>query len=240
MRPLCPESGRPRISRGWVSRETASGPGITSSITRPLLQEQQLRVRRQPLRVRLGVPERYFLFVGRFATEKNLLSLLEAYAKYRTAVGRRAWGLVLVGSGPLETKLRAQAQELCGVVFARFQQMDNWRPTMGLRPVWCCRASARPGDWWSTKRWQRACRSLLSHCCGSVPELLRSGVNGYVCDPLDLDGIARLMGVMSSDAVDVNEMGEASRQIVAQYTPETWAQTLADCIERTLACKQET
>jgi hypothetical protein len=60
-----------------------------------------------------------------------------------------------------------------------------------------------------------------------------------VCDPLDLDGMARLMGVLSSDAVDVNEMGEASRQIVAQYTPETWAQTLADCIERTLACKQE-
>jgi len=33
-------------------------------------------------------------------------------------------------------------------------------------------------------------------------------------------------------------MGEASRQIVAQYTPETWAQTLADCIERTLAGKR--
>ena len=31
---------------------------------------------------------------------------------------------------------------------------------------------------------------------------------------------------------DVNEMGEASRQIVDMYTPETWAQTLADCIER--------
>ena len=33
-------------------------------------------------------------------------------------------------------------------------------------------------------------------------------------------------------------MGEASRQIVALYTPETWAQTLADCIEQMLVCKQ--
>jgi glycosyltransferase involved in cell wall biosynthesis len=79
---------------------------------------------------------------------------------------------------------------------------------------------------------------LVSHRCGCVPELVQPGVNGYVCDPLDTEGIARLLGVMSSETSDAEKMGEASRQIVALYTPETWAQTLADCIERTLAWKQ--
>jgi hypothetical protein len=51
--------------------------------------------------------------------------------------------------------------------------------------------------------------------------------------------MARLMGVMSSRAVDVDKMGEESRRIVASYTPETWAQTLADCVEQTLICKQK-
>jgi len=191
------------------------------------------------LRVRLGVPERYFLFVGRFATEKNLLGLLEAYARYRTAVGRRVWGLVLVGGGPLETELRARAQELCDVVFARFQQKDTLPAYYGLASCLVLPSVSEPWGLVVNEAMAAGLPLLLSHCCGSVPELLRSGVNGYVCDPLDIDGMARLMGVMSSDAVDVNEMGEASRQIVAQYTPETWAQTLADCIERTLACKRE-
>jgi glycosyltransferase involved in cell wall biosynthesis len=80
---------------------------------------------------------------------------------------------------------------------------------------------------------------IVSHRCGCVPELVRAGVNGYVCDPFDIAGMARLLGVVSSDTVDADKMGEISRQIVALYTPETWAQSLADCIERTLAWKQE-
>jgi glycosyltransferase involved in cell wall biosynthesis len=79
---------------------------------------------------------------------------------------------------------------------------------------------------------------LVSHRCGCVPELVRSGLNGYVCDPFDIDGLARLMQIMSSNLAEVRNMGEVSRRIVASYTPETWAQTLADCIERTMAWKQ--
>jgi hypothetical protein len=60
-----------------------------------------------------------------------------------------------------------------------------------------------------------------------------------VYDPVDVDGMARLMGVLSAESTDVTKMGEASRQIVAQFTPERWAENLADCIERTVAYKRE-
>ncbi|MFZ3012819.1 MAG: hypothetical protein WA045_03840, partial [Nitrospira sp.] len=50
---------------------------------------------------------------------------------------------------------------------------------------------------------------------------------------------ARTMAVMSSTLVDCASMGDASRQIVALYTPETWANSLADCIERTAAGRRE-
>ena len=76
---------------------------------------------------------------------------------------------------------------------------------------------------------------IVSHRCGCVAELVRHGLNGYVVNPLDVDGMAQTMGVMSSTLVDYVSMGEASRQIVALYTPETWANSLADCIERTAA-----
>ncbi len=190
------------------------------------------------LRRRLGLPERYFLFVGRFAPEKNLPRLLDAYARYRTAAGHQAWGLVLVGGGPLETELRVRAQELRDVVFAGFQQGDAVSAYYGLAS---CLVLPSISETWGlvvNEAMAAGLPVLVSERCGCVPELVQPGVNGYVCDPLDTEGLARLLGVMSSETVDAGKMGEASRQIVAQYTPETWAQTLADCIERTLACKQ--
>jgi 1,2-diacylglycerol 3-alpha-glucosyltransferase len=190
------------------------------------------------LRDRLGLPDRYFLFVGRFAPEKNVLRMLEAYAKYQRAAGRRAWGLVLVGGGPLETELRARAQELRDVVFTGFQQVDAVRAYYGLAS---CLVLPSISETWGlvvNEAMAAGLPVLVSQRCGCVPELVQPEVNGYVCDPLDTEDLARLLGVMSSETVDVGKMGEASRQIVAQYTPETWAQTLADCIERTLACKR--
>jgi glycosyltransferase involved in cell wall biosynthesis len=197
-----------------------------------------VRSQADSLRARLGLPVRYFLFVGRFAPEKNVLRMLEAYARYRQAAGRRAWGLVLVGGGPLETELRARAQELRDVVFAGFQQVDAVPAYYGLAS---CLVLPSISETWGlvvNEAMAAGLPVLVSHRCGCVPELVQPGVNGYVCDPLDTEGIARLLGVMSSETSDAEKMGEASRQIVALYTPETWAQTLADCIERTLAWKQ--
>ena len=190
------------------------------------------------LRDRLGLPDRYFLFVGRFAPEKNVSRMLEAYATYRQAVGLRAWGLVLVGGGPLETELRVRAQELRDVVFAGFQQVDAVPAYYGLAS---CLVLPSISETWGlvvNEAMAAGLPVLVSQRCGCVPELVQEGVNGYVCDPSDTADLARLLGVMSSETVNAGKMGEASRQIVAQYTPETWAQTLADCIERTLACKQ--
>lgn len=190
------------------------------------------------LRDRLGLPERYFLFVGRFAPEKNVLRLLEAYATYRQTAGQRAWGLVLVGGGPQEPMLRERAQELRDVVFAGFQQADAVSAYYGLA---CCLVLPSVSETWGlvvNEAMAAGLPVLVSHRCGCVPELVRPGVNGYVCDPSNSDGMARLMGVLSSGRVNVEAMGEASRKIVSLYTPETWAQVLADCIERTLAYKQ--
>ena len=49
----------------------------------------------------------YFLSVSRFVPEKNLVRLVEAYARYRTHAGEvSAWDLVLCGGGPAEPEIR--------------------------------------------------------------------------------------------------------------------------------------
>ena len=187
------------------------------------------------LRMRLNLPEQFFLFVGRFAPEKNLPRLMEAYAAYRHTTGPEAWALVLVGGGPQEALLHLQAQGVPGVIFAGSHRSHELGLYYGLAS---CLILPSVSETWGlvvNEAMAAGLPVIVSHRCGCVAELVRPGFNGYVVDPLDVDGMARTMAVMSSTLVDRAAMGEASRQIVALYTPETWAKSLADCIERTVA-----
>jgi glycosyltransferase involved in cell wall biosynthesis len=81
----------------------------------------------QSLRDEYGLPERYFLSLGRMVEKKNLATLVSAYARYAQGVavaGKRLKvkdhdverqapvALVFVGSGELENALREQARSL--------------------------------------------------------------------------------------------------------------------------------
>lgn len=67
---------------------------------------------RTQLRQRLGVPEEAVLLIyaGRLGREKNLFFLLEAFAEIRRQTDKVC--LLLVGSGPLESELKARAGQL--------------------------------------------------------------------------------------------------------------------------------
>jgi len=74
----------------------------------------------QNLRVAYGLPERYFLSLGRMVEKKNLATLVSAYAKFcdeSLVAGderqkKAPPALVFVGSGELEGALREQARAL--------------------------------------------------------------------------------------------------------------------------------
>ena len=65
---------------------------------------------------------------------------------------------------------------------------------------------------------------LVSERCGCAPDLVETGRNGYTFDPHDVDALARLMLDMASDACDRAAMGRASREIVARWSPATFAE----------------
>ena len=73
----------------------------------------------------------YFLYVGRFAREKNLTGLLDAFAKYANETAS-PWPLVLVGDGPQRRSLinhvkQLEAPHLIGVhPFAQAQQLIGY------------------------------------------------------------------------------------------------------------------
>ena len=68
---------------------------------------EEVRGQRSEVRGRYGLPEHYFLSLGRFIAKKNLGTLIRAYGEFLNASSVRQTHLVMVGSGEEEQTLRS-------------------------------------------------------------------------------------------------------------------------------------
>jgi 1,2-diacylglycerol 3-alpha-glucosyltransferase len=193
------------------------------------------QVREQPeiWRARFSLPQDYFLSVARLTREKNLERLLQAYHRYREQGGN--WSLVLVGAGPLEKALKLQAtlQGDEGIHFAGWGYYQDLPAYYALAK--CFVLPSLSEAWGLVVHEAMSCGLpiLLSRQCGCFPELCHRGINGFDFDPLDVEGLARLMLKTSHDGSDLITMGAASRRLVANYSLDTWLCALRDCINTT-------
>jgi len=191
----------------------------------------EARAKAAQLRPALGLPERYFLYVGRLSPEKNLPSLLRAYGAYRR-VAPEGWALLIVGSGPQESDLKQLAEELAlpDVHWPGFQQLDALPPFYALGSCLVLPSTSEPWGLVVNEAMAAGLPVIVSERCGCVPELVREGVNGFVFDPGDEAALTHTMIRVSSDGCNVAEMGRASQQIISDYTPDTWAAQFLELI----------
>lgn len=183
----------------------------------------------------VDLPERFFLYVGRFAEEKNLQALLQVYEAYR---GRASdpWGLALVGSGPEEAELRAEAEalELEGIVWVPFQPPEGLARLYGLASCFVLPSKSEPWGLVVNEAMAAGLPVLVSDMCGCAPELVREGKNGDTFGSDDRERLAGLMATVADSGPEtLGAMGGVSRQLVSTYTPETWAAGAVELIRRT-------
>jgi glycosyltransferase involved in cell wall biosynthesis len=182
----------------------------------------------EALRRKYGLPERYFLAVGRFIPKKNLDGLLQAYARYRERTDD-SWALVILGSGPLDDKVRQWRRELeldAHVHLPGFKQYDELPVYYGLADAFV-HASRR--EQWGLVVNEAMAAGLpvvVSDRCGCAPDLVKEGQNGFSFSPSDSEALADALVRIASAGCDRAAMGEASRDIIADWTPETFAQQL--------------
>jgi glycosyltransferase involved in cell wall biosynthesis len=186
----------------------------------------------------LGLPERYFLCSARYIWQKNLLRLLEAFARYRRRAGDGAWSLVLLGDGELHGELERRCAELGtaqAVVFTGFKQYNDLPPYYALAGAFVLASVS--DTWGNAVNEAMACGLpvLVSKRCGCATTLVHEGKNGFTFDPLDVDGLANLMLHFSSGEVDLAAMGQAGREIIGHWTPDTYAEGLLKSAEHALA-----
>lgn len=199
----------------------------------------EARSRLSEIKKDLHLPEKYFLYVGRFSPEKNLDRLLMSFAKLSREPAASGWWLVMTGGGPLEKKLREMCdrEQIPNVIWSGFQQLD-------LLPAFYSGASALilpsvSEPWGLVVNEAMACSLpvLVSNRCGSALDLVDQGVNGWTFDPYSINDIFFAMKRAVLNEEQLPEMGKQSLEIIKRYSPQNSAASLADCIE-TVALKR--
>jgi glycosyltransferase involved in cell wall biosynthesis len=200
------------------------------------------RAKETAVRTALNLPSRYFLCVARFVEKKNLVRLIEAYARYVGRAGRNTWSLVLSGAGPLEATLRncvVRAGLEDRVHFPGFLQYQDLPAWYGLAGAFVLPSTS---DQWGlvvNEAMASGLPVLVSSRCGCAPDLVHEGGNGFTFDPVDTAQLAgRLDTLAEMEPIRRAAMGLLSREIVKAYSPEAFAEGLHAAID--CACARVT
>lgn len=176
-----------------------------------------------------GLPDHFFLFVGRLAQEKNVDGLLAAYLNYRYSGGTKS--LVFVGGGPLEARLRRIASESdfsSDIYFEGLKNSKELSPYYTFADCFVLPSTREPWGLVVNEAMAAGLPVLVSKACGCAEDLVIEGGNGFCFDPAKLQDLSdRLHAIESLSVAELRTMGRRSWELIAQYSPAAWASEVA-------------
>lgn len=196
-------------------------------------------------RKRYELPEKYFLASARFIEKKNLIRLVEAYARYRQSAEKSRnenqksdiWDLVLVGDGALKSTilaLRASLRLDNFVHLPGFRQYDELPAHYGLAGVFIHSSTTEQWGLVVNEAMAAGLPVLVSDRCGCAADLVQAGRNGFTFDPHQPELLSDLMARVSADHFPLAEFGSASREIIAKFGAAAFGEGLAGAVESAL------
>ena len=176
-----------------------------------------------------GLPERYFLFVGRLVPEKGVFDLLEAYGTLTQDL-RDTIGLIFVGDGAARTQLMGRASSMSSSIqFAGFAQREQLAQYYALADALVFPTHTDP--WGLVVNEAMACGLpvIASSVAGCTRDLVKDGWNGRVVRPGDVRALAGAMQSLASKELSA-KMGQNSYQRIQGYSPEACAAGFAQAL----------
>ncbi|WP_132054585.1 glycosyltransferase [Pseudocnuella soli] len=192
---------------------------------------EKIRANETAERAKRKLPENYFLVVSRFIQKKNLPFVIDAYHQYFTKAGAAAWDLYILGDGELKTALHSQVVRLglSGKVhFEGFKQYGELPAYFGLAKGLVHASTVEQWGLVVNEAMASALPVIISKPCGSVPELVHDGINGFAIDPYNQQQLADIIYGFSNGSYDWQQMGREGQRIVSNLSPDTFGKGIRD------------
>ncbi|QOY85095.1 glycosyltransferase family 4 protein [Paludibaculum fermentans] len=190
------------------------------------------RIRRLGDRAGQGLPQDYFLYVGRLSKEKNLIRLLAAFARYRLGGGQ--WELVIVGGGPDAKSLHEgveQSEVADAVHFLGPRPAADLLPCYAWAQCFVLPSMSEPWGLVVNEAMAAGLPVIVSDRCGCVDDLVEPGGNGWLFNPEDVQALTeQLWAVTQLSPEERAAMGQRSREIIAEFTPDHFAEEVSKLI----------
>lgn len=179
-----------------------------------------------PKRTPTGARE--LLYVGRLVEIKGVRELIRAFIAEVEASGA-AWTLRMVGTGDLSGSLPAHAR----VHFQGFVQPDALPALASQADAFILPSHFEP---WGVVLHEFAAAGLpllASDACGSATAFLRDGYNGFGFAAGEEKALRRaLRQLFDASPASLEAMGQRSRELSLQITPESWAAMFLSVIRK--------
>jgi L-malate glycosyltransferase len=165
----------------------------------------------------ISFEERHFTIVARLVEKKNHRLALRAYRSYlsQSSTPRR---LVICGSGVLEHELKAEVRSLSMtefVTFTGFIQTDEVSRVLSSTLALILPSLEEQFGQVVPEAIAMGLPVLVSEACGARDELVRTGINGFVFEPDNSEGLAWFMSILGRDEDLWMKMVNATKLFVA-------------------------
>jgi L-malate glycosyltransferase len=178
--------------------------------------------------------ERHFTIIARLIEKKNLSMAIDAYAKYRSLAGARSRHLHVCGDGPLRAALEAHVEQrnLEGILFCGLLQPEAIPSKLARSLVLILPSTEEQWGLVANEAIALGVPLLLSLNCGAGDTLLRTGVNGFLYEPSNPDGLCYFMDVLDRDEPLWRRLSQASLALRPLADTARFGKAVAFFLER--------
>ncbi|MCF0069015.1 glycosyltransferase [Dyadobacter sp. CY261] len=225
---------------GITSAEYLESLGVAKSAIRvrnaAVIDEQVIRQRFDEAKNALSADAidnpltRKFVYVGRLAPEKNLPTLIRAFANVVKYSGSN-WELLIVGDGPERSALERLTAEQGITDRVIFAGGFPWYQV----PVWLAKSDvlvlpSQSEPWGLVVNEAMVCGMpvIVSKTCGCAADLVRDGLNGFTFDHSQQADLEKHLGFFIQNPDQIIGMGIESLKLVAPFASGPVAIQMAD------------
>lgn len=161
--------------------------------------------------------DRHFTIVARLLPKKNIALALKALEILSRSGPTRK--LVICGSGPLEGELKSLTKDLGLqdlVEFRGFVQTEAVCETLATTLCLILPSTEEQFGQVIPEALSMGVPVLASENCGARDQLVKTGVNGFVFEPTNAEGLAYFMRVLSADETLWRSMAQAAQSMAIQ------------------------